>query len=245
MSQREQTVAVLVIGDEILSGKKEETNARFLVEQFRELGTALKGIFVIPDAFETIVHWVRQLRPAYDHLITSGGVGPTHDDRTVPAIAEALGRELHHDSDLETMIREFYLGEVNEDVLGMARLPRGAEKIHPPELRYPVIRVENILILPGEPTIFRKKFLAVREMFRSTPYHGRRLFLRADEGQIARALRDAEEGTPGVTIGSYPEFDNTEYSVMVTLESKDGAAVDAAWQRLLSALDPGWIVRQE
>jgi len=239
---RDTTISILVIGDEILAGKKVETNAQFLIREFRDLGARLRSVVVISDDPDEITHWVALLKDRSDYLITSGGVGPTHDDRTVPCIAAALGRRLVRHPELEQAIRRLYPGPITDEVLEMADLPEGTEFIHAPGLSVPCVRIENILIFPGEPEIFRKKFTAIKEMFRTTPYAVSGIRVAVDEGAIATLLKVTESRFPGVSIGSYPETDESGSTVLITLESKDPVKVRAALACLREGLDTKWVV---
>src|SRR5262245_42084501 len=138
------TAAILVIGDEILSGKTEDQNARLLIGQLRELGVALKHITVIPDDIEEVAAAARELSSRFDHVFTSGGVGPTHDDVTILGIARAFGRPIVRHPDLERRIKSFFGEEVDDSRLRMADVPEGSELIDSPELRWPLLACHNI-----------------------------------------------------------------------------------------------------
>src|SRR5437868_15352976 len=165
------TAAILLIGNEILSGKVEEENARFLTRELRALGVALRRIEVVPDVTDEIAASVRALADRFDFVFTSGGVGPTHDDVTLHAVAEAFGMKVHRHPDLEALLRAGYGDRLHERDLRMADIPTGARLEYGPGGRHadarapwPVIVVRNVWILPGVPTIFRRKFEAVREL---------------------------------------------------------------------------------
>src|SRR5262245_58882471 len=142
-----KTAAILVIGNEILTGKVEETNARFLTKQLYDLGVALKRIQVVPDEIDAIAEAVRAVRPTVDHLFTSGGVGPTHDDVTVAGIAKALGREVVRVEGIANLLKKYYGDACNDDVLRMAEAPAGFVLIDCVDRHWPVLSVENIVIL--------------------------------------------------------------------------------------------------
>jgi molybdenum cofactor synthesis domain-containing protein len=241
------TAGILIIGEEILSGKVEEENARYLVRELRALGVNVRRIEVIPDDVEEIATAARTLSGRFDHVFTSGGMGPTHDDLTLPAIGAAFGMRLARRPELEALIRAAMGGEFHERDLRMADVPDGARLLHgvPPETgRWPVIAVRNVFVLPGVPAIFRRKFDSVRELFRAGPIHGRSLYSRDGEGVIAAVLDALVDEFPSVAIGSYPQLDEPEYKVKITLDGRDRDAVERALDRLASCLGPA-VVRLE
>jgi molybdenum cofactor synthesis domain-containing protein len=239
------TAAILVIGDEILSGKTEDQNARLLIGELRELGVALRRILVIPDDIDQVAAAVRDLSPHFDHVFTSGGVGPTHDDVTILGIARAFDRSIVRHPDLERRIKFFFGEEVDDSRLRMADVPEGSELIDSPELRWPLLACRNVYILPGVPEQFRRKFLAIRERFRVEPFYARAIYTLEDEFDLAANLRAVADANPQVAIGSYPSFSSSEYRVKLTLESKDGAALETALGELLAVLDQQKFVRCE
>ena len=231
-----KTAGILIIGNEILSGKTVDENAAFLVRELRDLGVDVRKISIIADNVETIAAEVRSFSVTYDHVFTTGGVGPTHDDLTMEGIARAFGRSIKRDPELEAALRGYYAADLLEPNLRMADVPEGARFVGAPGLWFPVIVVENVFIFPGVPEIFQRKFRRIREMFRDEPYHMREIFLRADEGQIAAALNDVLARFPSLLLGSYPYFDDRAYSIKLTLESKDSSYLEAAYEMLLGEL---------
>lgn len=239
------SAAILVIGDEILSGKTEELNAHFLVGELRELGVALRRIAVIPDDVDEVATAVRDLSARFDHVFTSGGVGPTHDDVTILGIARAFERPIVRHPGLESRLLSFLGAEADESRLRMADVPAGSELIDAPDLRWPVLACANVYILPGVPEQFRRKFLAIRERFRVAPFYLRAIYTLEDEFDLAENLRAVAGAHPRVAIGSYPNFSANEYRVKLTLESKDRNALEAAVDDLLAMLDREKFVRSE
>ena len=183
------------------------------------------------------------MRAGVDVVFTSGGVGPTHDDVTIAGIARAMGVGVVRHAALVALLREYYRDGLNDARLKMAEMPEGAELIGGESLRFPVIHIREVYVLPGVPEIFRQKFEAIRERFREQPFHLRSVFIRIGEGTLADHLNDLLREYPDLMLGSYPEFSNPEYRVKVTLESKDRAYVDAAVARFLRRLPEGGVVR--
>lgn len=242
---REKTAAMIVIGNEILSGKVADTNAVFLARELRSLGVSLERILVIPDDLDAIAAAIQEYQPKYEVVFTSGGVGPTHDDVTFAGVARGLGRPLVLHPEIESTIREYVGDRVNTAHLKMAEVPEGAEAVYQGDLKFPIVRVENVFILPGIPEIFRDKFLAMKSMFAVDPYFLRVVYTSATETSIARFLDQTLAAFPQLQLGSYPKLGDPEYSVRVTLESKDQQYVDQALEHLVSQFPPGMIVRTE
>lgn len=239
-----RTAAILVIGNEILTGKVEETNARWLTDQLYALGVRLRRIHVVPDEVDAIAESVRSVRLHVDHVFTSGGVGPTHDDVTVAGVAKALDREVVRVEPLAAVLRKFYGERCNDDVLRMAEAPAGFELIECCDRFWPVLAVENVVILPGVPEIFRRKFESIRERFRSTPFAMEVLHTTLDEGLLAAHLNRITASFPDVAVGSYPQFTDPSWRVRVTLESKDVLAVERAMLELKDALGDTYVDRR-
>lgn len=236
------TAAILVIGNEVLSGKVDEQNARFLIGELRELGIALQCILTIPDEPEQIASATRDLSARFDYVFTSGGVGPTHDDVTISSIANAFDKPIIRHPALESLLRSYFGEGIDETRLRMADVPDGTELLFGKDLKYPVLMCRNVYIFPGVPDLFRKKFTAIRERFRVTPFYLRVIHTLEDEFDIAERLHAIAARHPSVAIGSYPNFSSPDYRVRVTLESKLEAAVDAAHEELLGILDTAQIV---
>lgn len=238
------TAAIVVIGDEILSGKFREDNAAWLLGELRELGVALRHIQVIPDVVDDIRDAVRADAARFDHVFTSGGVGPTHDDVTILGIARAFGVGIVRHPELEAQLRAYYGAAVLDAHLRMAEVPEGATLILADHPSWPVTSVRNVYVLPGVPAIFKKKFTAIRERFRAQPFHLRRVYCMTDEGAIATDLDAIVAAYPGVSVGSYPRFEAVDYRVIVTLEAKDALLVEAAAGALSDRLGAR-VVRRE
>lgn len=241
------TAAILLIGNEILSGKVDDQNGRYLIGELRSLGVALRRIEVVPDDVDDIAESVRTLSARFDTLFTSGGVGPTHDDVTLAAVAAAFGMPLVRHPELEALLRASFGGRLHERDLRMADIPDGARLEYGPRgpgSTWPVVVVRNIWVLPGVPEIFRRKFESVRELFRTAPIFARALYSREGEGPIAAALDAVVAEFPTVEIGSYPHLGAPDYKVKITLDGRESAVVDAALGSLVVRLGAA-VVRTE
>jgi molybdenum cofactor synthesis domain-containing protein len=240
-----KTAGILLIGNEILSGKITDANAAYLCRELRALGVEVRRITVIPDEVDLIAAEVRAFSASYDVVFTSGGVGPTHDDVTIEGVARALDVPVIREPRLVQVLEGYYKGRLNEARLKMAEVPQGAELTADGELVFPAVVVRNIYILPGVPEIFRQKFDALKERFRETPFHLCCVYVSMGEGTLADHLNELLAAHPELMLGSYPEFSNPEYKVKVTLESKDRGYLDAAVGRFLDRLPKEAIVRVE
>jgi len=231
-----KTAAIIVIGNEILSGKTRDENSPYLAGELRSLGVDVRKISVIPDELDSISGEVREFSTSYDYVFTTGGVGPTHDDLTMDGIAAAFGRRVHRHPELEATLRQYYAQDLVDGNLRMADIPEGARLVGGKGMWFPVVAVENVYIFPGVPEILRRKFDRIKETFREAPFFLREVYLKADEGQIAGILHRVLADFPDLLLGSYPYFDNPVYSIKLTLESKDAGYLDRAHRSLVAEL---------
>src|SRR5882724_979073 len=246
--------AILLIGNELLSGKVDDENARYLTRELRALGVTLARVEIIPDDAADITETVRALAARHDVVFTSGGVGPTHDDVTLVAVGAAFGMPVARNAELEGLLRTGIGPGLHERDLRMADVPTGARLEYGPggaaaapgrsRRSWPVVVVNNVWILPGVPSIFRRKFESVRELFRAAPIHARAVYSRESEGPIAGALDAVVAAFPSVEVGSYPHLDAVDYRVKITLDGRDRSAVDAATTHLVERLGAA-VVRTE
>jgi molybdenum cofactor synthesis domain-containing protein len=240
------TAALVLVGNELLSGKIHDTNGAYLLRELRALGVETRRVEIVPDEEDAIIDAVQRCRKVAKHLFTSGGIGTTHDDITVPSIAKALGRKLTHHPEIEALLRRRWGHALDEFRIRLAELPEGGEVLwgaqH--ELLFPALFVDDILILPGVPELFVEKVDALKERYRAPPIALVNLFLSIGEGEIAALLTEATQRFPTVAIGSYPRFDEAaDHLVKVTVESRDAAAVQACAAFLRAKL-AGAILRE-
>jgi molybdenum cofactor synthesis domain-containing protein len=240
-----KTAAVLIIGSEVLSGKVTDQNSPFLAQELRGLGVEVRRMLTIPDELPVIVRDVRELARDHDLVFTTGGVGPTHDDVTIAAIAQAFARPLVRHPLLEAVLRRHYGDAITPAQLRMADVPEGSRLVGEGDIGFPVVALENVFIFPGIPESVRRKFGRIREEFREAPYILRRIFLRCDEGEIAAELYRALDRFPALQLGSYPILHQPDHRVVLTLESKQSDEVDRAVQFLVDRLPASTVVRVE
>jgi molybdenum cofactor synthesis domain-containing protein len=238
------TAAALIIGNEILTGKVQEQNVAFLARELFGLGVTLRRVIVCPDDLDVIVEDLNALRASHDVVLTSGGVGPTHDDITLDAVARAFGCPLVRSAEMAARIREHFGDRVTEGHLRMANMPEGAELVRSAQVPWPTVHIGNVYVLPGVPQIFRRKFEAIRPRLEGgDPFVTRAVYTLFDEGELAALLHRLVVEHPGVTIGSYPQWQDPEYRVKVTFDGRETSEVVAATDAFLAAADPQMIVR--
>lgn len=226
------TAGLVVIGDEILSGRTQDRNIVQVASWLNVQGIRLAEVRVVPDVEEKIVAAVNALRTAYDYLFTTGGIGPTHDDITVDAIAAALGRKVVIHPEARALLEAYYAtrGGLNEGRLAMARVPEGASLIDNPVSRAPGIRVENIFILAGVPHIAAGMLEGLTgKLEGGRPLVSVTVGAFAPESEVADLLRDVERSSDGIAVGSYPFFKEGRVGSNFVVRSEDEAlARDAA-----------------
>ena len=227
-----RTATGILIGDEILSGKFRDENGPFLIDKMRSKGVRLLRLATIPDELEEIASEVRWCSEHSDVVFTSGGVGPTHDDRTLEAVAMAFGVPLVQHAELVHAIQRFNL-PLNGSTLRMATVPEGTELVSVSDLRFPALRFSNIYMLPGIPKLFRLKVDAIAEDWERNEAYSATVRVTERETDIAERLRAIDAAHPEVIIGSYPRIDETEFRVVLTLESANHDSLEAAKAAIL------------
>ncbi len=236
----ERTAAMLVIGNEVLTGKVEEANVAVLAKTLFRLGITLRRVVVCVDEIDVIAADLNALRAAHDLVFTSGGVGPTHDDVTIDGVAAAFGREVVRSEEVELLIRR-YNGAKGEPVtdadLRMANVVEGCRLVRESALPWPTLVVENVYVLPGVPQIFQMKLAVLEaELDLGESFTSEAVYTHLTEGAIAATLHDLTTRFPGVLIGSYLAFRDPRYRVKITFDGKDAATVGAAAQALRDTL---------
>jgi molybdenum cofactor synthesis domain-containing protein len=243
---RTPTAALLVVGSEVLSAKVRDENGPFAASHLRDLGVRLQAILTLPDERDRVAEAVARERKRADWLFTSGGVGPTHDDLTLAAVAQALGRPLVRHAGLAEHIqrahRRWWGTDAPAAALRMADVPEGTRLAGDPD--HPILAVENVVMLPGVPEFFRLQLARFARDLRSDPFHLAEIFVSVGEDRLAPILDRLAAAHAAVEIGSYPRFDGADHRVKITLESKDRTLVEAARAALVAALPAGALVRQ-
>ena len=232
------TAAMLVIGDEILSGRTRDSNTNHLAQELTSHGITLAEVRMVPDNIAVIIDAVRALSDAYDHVFTSGGIGPTHDDITADAIAEAFGVGLDVRDDARALLEAHYKrtgGELNTARLRMARIPEGATLIENPVSVAPGFTLQNVHVMAGVPEVFEAMVASVlSELTGGSPLLSQSLRIMRGEGEIAAFLGDLAASHPDLSIGCYPFHKDGVFGANVVVRGADGAQVDAAMTKLVT-----------
>ncbi len=239
-----KTAGIIIIGDEILSGKVQDGNAFFMAQELWSHGIQLCRISVIADVVDEIAEEVRKFSEKFDYVFTSGGIGPTHDDITIEGISKAFDVRPVIDPTLKVYL-ETRQGTLSPAQLRMAEVPEGSELVNDDSLSFPLIKFRNVFIFPGIPQLLRKKFFAVEKMFHEPVIHLKRVYVNESEARIAPVLSEIVRRYQNVKIGSYPVLENDDYSVMITLESLDTSSLSLAYVSLLESIPKDKLFKAE
>jgi len=230
------TAAMLVIGDEILSGRTRDANMNHLAKELTSHGIALTEVRVVSDDADAITKAVQALSAAYDHVFTSGGIGPTHDDITAENVARAFDRRISVRDDARAVLQSHYDRqglELNEARLRMARIPDGATLIDNPISAAPGFIIENVYVMAGVPSIFNAMLAGVLPTLTGgAPVLSQSLQVFRGEGDIAGPLGDLAARYPDLSFGSYPFQRDGVFGAQIVVRGQDGAQVDAAMAEL-------------
>lgn len=232
------TAAVLVIGDEILSGRTQDTNTRDIARYLGVIGVDLAETRTVPDVMDEIVDALNALRARYDYVITTGGIGPTHDDITADAVALAFGVELYEHPDIIAMMASRWGGEVNAARRRMARIPVGGDMVKNPVQGPPGFTIGNVFTLAGVPQIMRGMLEDVGPRMRGgRPTVSRTVRVEGSgEGVIAAPLEAVAKAHPDMSLGSYPFYGADGYGSNLVLRGRDATQLDEVVIELVAAL---------
>ncbi|OBY28648.1 competence/damage-inducible protein A [Leisingera sp. JC1] len=235
------TAAMLVIGDEILSGRTRDANMHYLAGELTKHGIDLKEVRVVSDDEVAIIAAVRALSGAFDHVFTSGGIGPTHDDITADCIAKAFETHLGVRDDAKAILQAHYDTqglEMNEARLRMARIPEGAGLIDNPVSAAPGFTIGNVHVMAGVPMIFQAMVASVMPTLTGgRPMLSQTLRVQRGEGEIAAPLRALAEAYADLSVGCYPFQKDGAFGANIVIRGTDGARIDAAMTELAKELE--------
>jgi molybdenum cofactor synthesis domain-containing protein len=244
-TEKSVTAAVLVIGDELLSGRTKDTNVGHIAETMTSIGVDLREVRFVPDIEEEIVAALNAMRSRYTYVFTTGGIGPTHDDITADAVAKAFGVGIDHDPRAVALLKErFKDGELNEARMRMARIPDGAELVVNPVSKAPGFWIGNVIVMAGVPSIMRAMLdHVVPQLKTGAKTLSETIDGGLKEGDIATDLREIAKRHPDTTIGSYPYMTEKGFGTRVVVRSRDNvklaaakADVEAMTQRIFAEL---------
>jgi molybdenum cofactor synthesis domain-containing protein len=241
------TAAALIIGNEILTGKVSEQNIVVMAKELFALGVELRRIVVCPDEIPVIVRDLRELASAHDVVVTSGGVGPTHDDVTIKAVAAAFDVDVVRSPTYESMLRAHYDDRLTDMHLRMADVPEGCRLVTTSEMKWPTIVMKNVYVFPGVPQIFKHKFPLMRDELKDAArFHSRALYTTLDEPTLAPLLDRLAAGHPLVNIGSYLYWgDDSDYRTKLTIDGRAQEAVERCFEEMVAGIPNERLVRVE
>ncbi|MEX2524577.1 MAG: molybdopterin-binding protein [Gammaproteobacteria bacterium] len=235
----EKTASLIIIGNEILSGRTRDANLAFIGGRCDEIGIPLKEVRVIPDVETEIVNNVNELRARFDYVFTTGGIGPTHDDITSASVAKAFGVVLERNAEAVAALQEYYAdaSKLNEARLKMADIPREALLIENPLSGAPGFQLENVFVLPGVPLIMQAMFDGMRpRLTGGRPVHSESIQTDLTEGAVAAGLDTIQNNHPDVGIGSYPFFRKGTVGVNLVIRSVDKSSIMKARADILALI---------
>ncbi len=241
-----ETAAFLAIGNELLTGKVVEANLAPLAKTLRSVGVELTAAEILLDNVPTLAGAIARLSQAHGLLVTSGGVGPTHDDVTIEAVAKAFGRRVVRDPSLVAQVRQAFGERMTEAHLRFADVPEGAVLRLAPGIEWPTPVVENVWILPGVPEVFRMKLATLKHWVKGpVPFVTHALVLNQDEVELKPALDLVVAAHPAVSIGSYPALFNPRYRTRITFDGTSEALVLEALEDLKARVEPSRVIAVE
>ena len=248
----QSTAGIIVIGDEILKGQTLDTNSNFISKRLFSMGVKVKRISVICDEVDVIAEEVASFSKQFTHVITSGGIGPTHDDMTFEGVAKAFGVETDFHPQLVKVISDWFkVTDMDSPEMKMAKIPTTAKLIFgvdpntKKESKYPLVNVENVFIFPGVPNLLERAFGMLDYLFKNPQmkFHTDELYVNKDEISITSIITQvAEKFKDEVTIGSYPNMLNSYYKVRLSLESTNPNRVTEAHKEFCDLLPEGSVV---
>jgi molybdenum cofactor synthesis domain-containing protein len=222
--------ALVIIGNEILSGRTQDVNIQYIASGLNDIGIRLKEVRVVPDDESVIIRTVNEMRAAFTYVFTTGGIGPTHDDITAACIAKAFGVALRRDPRaVECLLRQIKAEDLNEARLRMANIPEGADLIDNPVSHAPGFHIGNVYVMAGVPRIMQGMFDGLRHgLAGGSKVLSKSVRLFTGEGGIAIALEEIQHRRPEVEIGSYPFNRQGGYGTVIVVRGTDAAAITAA-----------------
>ena len=232
---KKTNAAILIIGNEILSGRTQDTNTSTLSLWLNSIGVKVEEVRVIPDIEETIVDSVNSLRKVYDYIFTTGGIGPTHDDITAQSIAKAFNLKYEIHKEGYKILEKYYKpGEFNEGRQKMIWMPKDAKLILNPTSGAPGFNVENVFCLPGVPSILKSMLGGLKNnIIGGDPILSHTISLRTVESEIANSLTKVQDNNKDVEIGSYPFFQAGKLGVSIVIRSENQSKIDICTSQIL------------
>ncbi|XP_050786043.1 FAD synthase isoform X2 [Gopherus flavomarginatus] len=246
------TAGIIIIGDEILKGLTQDTNSFFMCRKLRSLGVKVARISVVPDDVDTIATEISSFAAKFTYVLTSGGIGPTHDDVTFEAVAKAFGEQVCPHPELVALVHRFFgKTDMRCPEMKLAHVPEssllnyGTDKRTGDTMKYPLVSVRNVYIFPGIPVLMERALEGLGHLFRNeqTHFHSREIYVSANETLLAPMLNQANACFGRHThLGSYPDWVNNYYRVRLTLDSESEQHLEEAYSFLMQNLPPALVV---
>ncbi|SVD44530.1 uncharacterized protein METZ01_LOCUS397384 [marine metagenome] len=236
MSNKKEIISgIIIIGNEILSGRTKDLNTSTLSKWFNSIGIKVVEVRVIPDIEEIIINTVNELKQKFDYVFTSGGIGPTHDDITSESVSKAFSLKYEIHKEAYKILEKYYgTNEFNEGRQRMSLMPSKANLILNPASGAPGFYVENVFCLPGVPSILESMLPSLtNKLVGGEPILSKTISLRTLESEIAKPLKQVQEKNKDVDIGSYPFFRKSKIGVSIVLTSKDQSKIDKCSLQIL------------
>ena len=239
MQNTKFNAAILIIGNEILSGRTQDTNTSTIAQWLNSIGVKVNEVRVIPDIENTIIETVNHLRKVNNYVFTTGGIGPTHDDITAQSISKAFTLEYEIHKEAFKILEVYYkVGEFNEGRQKMVWMPRNANLILNPTSGAPGFNVENVFCLPGVPSILKSMLGGLKnKIVGGKPILSHTISLNTVESEIAKALSNVQDNNQEIEIGSYPFFQAGKLGVSIVIRSEDQSKIDKCSKEIFNFID--------
>ena len=231
--------AILIIGNEILSGRTQDTNTSTIAQWLNSIGVKVNEVRVIPDIEDTIIETINHLRKVHNYVFTTGGIGPTHDDITAQSISKAFNLEYQIHKEAFKILEAYYkVGEFNEGRQKMVWMPHNANLILNPTSGAPGFNIENVFCLPGVPSILKSMLGGLQNrIVGGKPILSYTISLRTVESEIAKSLADVQDSNEDIEIGSYPFFQAGKLGVSIVIRSEEQSKIDKCSEEILKFIN--------
>ena len=231
-------VGLIIIGNEILSGATEDTNSTFIARSLFEMGADLKEIVTLPDIVPLVASKVKEFSERFELVVTTGGIGPTHDDITYEAVAQGLGVGLHLEPHFEALVKSRFKERMNEASLKLARIPEGSTWLDPGAFWFPPVVARNVVIFPGVPMLLEGQFSTIAQLLPRACHFVRSVRVFYSEFLLADLAEGVDARYPDVEVGSYPYLAGTERHVTLKFTGKNQESVESAFKEFLAGIPP-------
>lgn len=240
MTKNQPTAALIVIGNEILSGRTQDLNINYIAKQLSDIGVKFVEVSIIADIEQKIIDMAQEFSDKYDYVFTTGGIGPTHDDITTESIAKAFNKKIVQNEDALALLNEFYNGELNPGRLKMTKLPEDAKIIRNPISLAPGFIVENVYVMAGIPNVMQAMFDGLKYSLKGgDPVKTVEVTIIVSESKIASPLTELQNKYPDVEIGSYPFVRDNRIGTNIVLRCSDADLLEQAKNDLQPIVDLG------